>query len=158
MATIDDATRELRLAPQTDESKGNWYLLTGLILGLILGLIYAWLINPVIYENTLPASLKDHYKDTYRSTIAEVFSATGNLERARQRLALLEDEDQVFTLGAQAQQALGKGNTEQAHALALLASAIQSSESVQPLPVESTANPPADAVPTQTLPALTPIP
>lgn len=158
MPTMDDATRELRLTPQPVEKKGNWYLLTGVILGLLLGLLYAWVINPVVYENTLPASLKDHYKDTYRSTIAEVYSATGNLDRAMQRLALLEDEDPVFTLGAQAQRELAAGNTSQAHALALLASVIQSGESSQPLPAEATANPPADAVHTQTLPALTPIP
>ena len=155
---MDDATRELRLAPQPVEKKGHWYLLTGVILGLILGLLYAWVINPVVYENTLPASLKDHYKDTYRSTIADVFTAAGNLERARQRLALLEDDDPVFTLGAQAQRELAKGNSAQAYALALLASAIQPGESPQSSPVESTAIPPADSIPTQTLPALTPIP
>jgi len=158
---MNEATRELRLAPEPVEpveKKGHWYLLTGVILGLILGLFYAWIINPVIYENTLPASLNDAYKDTYRRTIADVFAATGNLERAEQRLALLQDEDIVFVLGAQAQQALANGNASQAHALALLASALQSGESAQPLPAAPTARPPADAVPTQTLPAVTPIP
>lgn len=158
---MNEATRELRLAPEPVEpveKKGHWYLLTGVTLGLILGLFYAWIINPVIYENTMPASLNHAYKDTYRRTIAEVFSATGNLERAEQRLALLEDEDVVFVLGAQAQQALAKGNTSQAHTLALLASALQSGESAQPLPDEPTAQPPENAVPTQTLPALTPVP
>lgn len=155
---MSDATREMKLAREPIEKKGNWYLLTGLILGLILGLLYAWVINPVIYENTLPASLKNNYKDTYRSTIADVFSATGNLERAQLRLDLLDDEDVVFTLGAQAQRELANGNTEQAHALALLASAIQSDNPLQPQPAEPSAQPPADAVPTQTLPPLTPIP
>ena len=158
---MNEATRELRLAPEPVEpveKKGHWYLLTGVILGIMLGLLYAWVINPVIYENTLPASMNEPYKDSYRHTIAEVFSATGNLERAKQRLALLEDEDVVFVLGAQAQQALAKGDSSQAHALALLASALQSGENAQPLPAEPTAQPPADAVPTQTLPALTPIP
>lgn len=51
-----DETQALRSSPQEPTGKrGGWYLLTGVILGLILGLIYAWVINPVVYESTLPS-------------------------------------------------------------------------------------------------------
>ena len=102
-----------------------WYLLTGLILGFLLGLLYAWLINPVVYSNTEPATLRADFKDNYRLTIAQAYAASGDLERTESRLALLRDDDAVFMLGSQAQQALAAGFSEDARALALLASALQ---------------------------------
>ncbi len=152
-----EATRKLRVQPPeiphtektTQHKRGSWYLLTGLILGLIFGLAYAWLVDPLVFQNTDPASLGPSSKDAYRSLIAQTYQKTGNLKRAVSRLALLEDPDPVYALGAQAQQALAEGESGEAHALALLASALQSGEAapVEPLPTES---PPP--VPTRTLP------
>ncbi|MBG0770961.1 MAG: hypothetical protein H0S82_04595 [Anaerolineaceae bacterium] len=102
-----------------------WYLLTGLVLGFLLGLLYAWWVNPVVYSNTEPATLRSDYQENYRLVIAQAYAATGNLERAESRLALLRDEDAIFELGSQAQQALAAGFSEDARALALLASALQ---------------------------------
>jgi len=102
-----------------------WYLLTGLILGFLLGLMYAWLINPVVYSDTEPVSLRADFKHNYRLTIAQAYAITGDLERAESRLALLNDEDPIFTLGSQAQQALAAGYAEDARALAVLAAALQ---------------------------------
>lgn len=102
-----------------------WYLLTGLVLGFLLGLLYAWLLNPVVYNNTEPATMRSDYKDLYRVTIAQAYAATGDLARAESRLALLRDEDPVFVLGTQAQQMLADGEAEDARALALLAAALQ---------------------------------
>ena len=102
-----------------------WYLLTGLILGFLLGLLYAWLINPVVYSDTEPASMRADFKENYRLTIAQAYAATGDLERAESRLVLLNDEDPIFTLGSQAQQALAAGFAEDARALALLAAGLQ---------------------------------
>lgn len=155
---MPEATRKLRAQPPTTgpaanspgEKRGAWYLLTGVILGLIFGLAYAWLLNPVVYENATPASLRDSSKDIYRSLIAQTYKETGNLARAASRLALLEDPDPVYALGAQAQQALAEGQPVEAHALALLASALGSSEPAQ---AES-----APTIPTQTLPNPTPTP
>jgi len=137
---LDDfeETRQIRVSdprpPEVviNERKGTqekqpfpWYLLTGLILGFLLGLFYAWLINPVVYSNTEPATLRADFKDNYRLTIAQAYAASGDVERAQSRLALLRDEDTVFALGSQAQQALAAGFSEDARALALLASAVQ---------------------------------
>lgn len=154
-----EETKILPITPKPPEKRSSWYLLTGLILGLMLGLLYAWLVNPVVYENTTPATLQKTYKDAYRSTIARVFAATGDLERARQRLDLLEDADPIFSLGKQAQQAQADGNMEEALSLALLASALQSEllPLITPTPTTSTPDVPP-GVPTQTLPPLTPVP
>lgn len=102
-----------------------WYLITGLVLGFLLGLLYAWWVNPVVYSNTEPATLRSDYKDNYRLTIAQAYAATGDLERAQSRLALLREEGTIIELGSQAQQALAAGFSEDARALALLASALQ---------------------------------
>ena len=122
---MNDQTQELRINTQPEEKKHHWYLLTGLIIGIAAGLIITWLLFPVVYQDTLPASLSPAYKEIYRSTIAQVYAATGNLERAASRLALLEDEDVIYALGAQAQRALADGQEKEARALALLASEIQ---------------------------------
>ena len=158
---MNDQTREIRLNPQPDKKRSHWYLLTGLVLGVAVGLIYAWLINPVVYQDTTPRTLSESYKEIYRRIIAEVFAATGDLERATSRLSLLEDENEVFALGAQAQRALSEGREEEAHALALLASAIQSGqptgESI-PTIISPSEAPNEPSIPTQTLPKQAPEP
>jgi len=90
-----------------------------------------------------------------------VYALTGNLSHASQRLALLNDENSVHTLGQQAQRELAVGNDEEARALALLASALQMSPADQiPTAINTTPTPTATVVgvPTQTLPVLTPVP
>ena len=163
MSPENQATRKLRVQPAPSEptahppepKRGSWYLLTGLILGLVFGLLYAWLVNPVVYHNTHPASLKGSFKDGYRSNIAQAYAETGNLDRAVNRLALLEDPDPVYALGGQAQQALAEGQPEEAHALAMLASTLQGAASIEAVPIPTATLPP---VPTRTLPVYTPTP
>ena len=145
-------TRELQIQPASTPKRGSWYLLTGLVIGLLLGLAYACLINPVVYKDSRPASLSESDKDYYLATIAMVYAETGHLERAISRLVLLEDENPVFTLGAQAQQALADEEPTEAYALALLASVLQSP------PAESQSTDTPCPVPTQTLPISTPNP
>ncbi len=137
------------LSPQSRKKKPPWFILTGIFLGLLLGLAYSWWINPIIYENAHPANLDTDDKETYRVTIAQAFAATGNLERAMGRLELLNDQEIVYTLGAQAQRALAAGKGDQAYALALLASALQSHE----IPTAT-----LERIPTQTLPQPTQMP
>lgn len=138
-------TQEVRNTSEPVEQRGAWYLLTGVILGIILGLFYTWVIDPVIYENITPINLEDEEKDIYRSMIAQVYAATGNFNRAVLRLAVLEDDAPVHTLGAQAQRALADGRQGEAWCLALLASDLQAS-----LENVSQAHP-TDVIPTRTL-------
>jgi hypothetical protein len=163
VSSENQSTRKLRVQSDPSEpnahvpepKQGSWYLLTGLVLGLAFGLVYAWLVNPAIYQHVTPASLAPTFKDSYRSLIAQTYAATGNLERATHRLALLEDPNPVFALGAQAQQALADGQAEEAHALALLASALQGDATMEAGPIPTATLPP---VPTRTLPINTPTP
>ena len=105
-----------------NDRRGSWYLLTGVVIGLALGLVYAWLISPVAYVDTEPATLRKDYKEIYRDQIAAAYAATGNLPRARLRLALLKDADPAAALAAQAQSILAQsGSQDDARHLALLA-------------------------------------
>jgi len=112
------------------ERRGHWYLLTGFIIGVTLGIVYAWKINPVKYENTLPASLRADFKDQYRELIAVAYTANKSLERAKVRLAQLGDPDPKQTLAIQAQHSLAAKNPRpEAYALGQLAIALSQAES-----------------------------
>ena len=84
------------------ENRGPWYLLTGLLIGLAAGLIYAWLVQPVQYADAAPNTLSESARDQYRAMIALAYKADGNLGRARQRLALLNDSNPAQALQTQA--------------------------------------------------------
>jgi hypothetical protein len=64
-------------------------LLFGLVLGLLVGLLYGWIIRPVEYVDTAPASLRDDYRADYVLMIAEAYLQEEDLELARVRLASL---------------------------------------------------------------------
>ena len=122
-----DQTQEIRIPESPPVRKRrSWYLLSGLVLGLVIGLVYAWLVNPIVYSHATPAGMQADDQDSYRSMIAQVYTVTGDLDRAKLRLAVLEDDNPVFALGSQAQRCMAEGNTEEARSLALLASALQS--------------------------------
>ncbi len=109
-----------------EQNRGNWYLLTGLILGLIMGIVYAWVIAPVKEVDTHPNLLRSDYKDIYRELISRAYQANNNLPRAEARLELLGDEDPSLALAAQAQRYLAEsGDNETAKILANLSAALQ---------------------------------
>jgi uncharacterized membrane protein YccC len=108
-----------------EDERGNWYLLTGVVLGIILGILFAWVISPVKYVDTAPESLKDEFKDQYRVLIASAYVANGDLVRAKARLALLDEADIYLVVAEQAQQMLAEGGSvEEAQALGRLALAL----------------------------------
>jgi len=109
-----------------DQSRGNWYLLTGLVLGLIMGMLYTWVISPVKEVDTHPHFLREDYQDIYRTLIARAYQANDNLPRAKARLELIGDEEPTLALAAQAQRYLAEGgDIETAKVLASLSSALQ---------------------------------
>jgi len=151
---MNEFLQKLKLPTPTIKNKGAWFIITGLILGVILGAIYSVWVNPLVLNNTHPASLEESDKAIYRLTIAQVYAATGNFDRASRRLELLNDVNPFFTLGAQAQRALAADEGDQAFTLALLASALRSEQ--QPSQLAPTAT--LQNIPTQTLPLPTQTP
>ncbi len=133
-----------------DSKQGAWYLLTGLLLGLGIGLLVAWVISPVSYDDTSPNTMQDDYKDIYRSLAAQVYQVSGNYARAESRILLLQDDDAIAALAAQAQRLIAQpGGEAEARALAVLAAALQRGAGGL---VQIT--PPEEASATQTLPTL----
>ena len=108
-----------------------WDILLALLAGLGLGLVYSWILSPIRVTDTEPAILRADFKDQYRASIAAAYAATGNLPRARARLALLGDSDPIQALNAQAQQMLASGDSfqlaDQIAALALALNEVGSS-------------------------------
>lgn len=130
-----------------EQNRGNWYILTALILGLALGLVYAWVIAPVSQVDTHPNLLRDDYKDIYRSLIARAYRANNNLPRAAARLDLIGDKEPALALAAQAQRFLAEsGDNEMALILANLSAALQAAnQPVQTAPAPSQTSPPDPA-------------
>ena len=60
-----------------------------LITGLGLGMYVGWVVSPVRYVDTDPASLAETYKDDYILMTATLYSADGDLAAAQTRLATL---------------------------------------------------------------------
>ncbi len=123
-----------------EQNRGNWYLLTGLILGLVLGIVYSWVIAPVKEVDTHPNLLRSDYKDIYRELISKAYQANNNLPRAEARLELLGDQDPALSLAAQAQRYLAEsGDNQTAKILANLSAALQQAAitAETPLPAPS---------------------
>jgi hypothetical protein len=101
------------------------YLVTGLALGLAIGLWFSWVAAPVEIIDTHPVNLREDFKARFRETIALAYTASGDLNRASARLALLGDPDLARGLAVQAQITLAEdGSEEAARALGLLAAAL----------------------------------
>lgn len=100
-------------------------ILGGLAIGLAMGLLIAWVISPVEYTDTSPASMREEFKDQYRSAIASAFNSTGNLERARARLSLVGDASPEQALISQAERMLISGSApDSAFEIAMLINAL----------------------------------
>ncbi len=109
------------------DKRGPWFILTGLMIGLGLGIGIAWGMPQAQPVNTSPASLRFDFKDEYRYMIAAAYTVSGDLGRARARLATLEEADPVHSLGEQAQRMLAQNSSlERVRILANLSEALQS--------------------------------
>jgi hypothetical protein len=58
-------------------------------IGIGIGLVYGWIIEPVQYVDTAPASLRLDYKTDYVLMVAEAYQVEQDLNLAVQRLSLL---------------------------------------------------------------------
>jgi hypothetical protein len=117
----------------------------------MLGLGYAWLISPLQYVDTSPASLQDEFKEQYRALIAAAYTANGDLARAQARLVLLQDPTIADTLAAQAQRALAAGaSADEVRALAQLAAVANAPPASVPTAAPLTQFPTPTVLPTET--------
>jgi len=90
--------------------------------GLAAGLVFAWGLAPVNYYNAAPDSLDPQQKLIYAALIGDLYTAEGDLERARQRLSDLGIEPSGAALAASIEQYLDSGGrTEEVRSLARLA-------------------------------------
>jgi hypothetical protein len=123
--------------------------LTGFLIGLALSLAYTWVIEPPPLTDTTPAALNPHDKEIYTVLIAAAYVDDGDLERARKRLAELEEPDIGNTIVALAERYINEGrDARDIRSLARLADALGGT---------SAAMRPFIATPTPT-PTLTPTP
>ncbi|GAB4493081.1 MAG: hypothetical protein Fur0016_20930 [Anaerolineales bacterium] len=110
-----------------NDHRGPWFIFTGLLLGLGIGIGVAWGVPQAQPVNTSPASLRYDFKNEYRYMIAAAYTVSGDLGRARARLATLADPDSLLALGEQAQRMLAQNSSiERVRILANLSEAIQS--------------------------------
>jgi hypothetical protein len=117
------------------EKRGPWYLLTGLLIGAVIGIIYSSFIAPVRYTNTLPSTLSDTDKKSYRLMVALAYMADLNLTRATARLAVLHDDVPYTTLLTNQANDLQNSQSKDAQALLALASALARNPTQTPQPV-----------------------
>jgi hypothetical protein len=125
------------------ESRGPWYLLTGVVIGLALGVLYGWLIAPVSYTDTQPHTLRADLKDEYRTLIALAYLSNGNAARAQTRLELLRDVNPAEVLALQAQRRNAAGPQDEVRALGLLAGIAGAPPLSEPSPVAQSTQPEA---------------
>lgn len=133
-----------------NEKRGNWHLLTGLIIGMLIGLVISVVMVPVKYVDTEPSALEPGDREVYRGLVARAYLVEADNGRAFARLEQLGDVSAADALVAQAQKELGAGSNEtESRALALLAAAVsENSLQITPLPrvlVDATAIPTATA-------------
>ncbi len=140
------------------ESRGPWYLLTGLLIGLAIGVVYGWLVAPVSYTDTQPHTMRAELKDDYRILIALAYLANGNDARALARLDLLRDVNPAEVLALQAQRRNAAGAPEnEVRALGLLAGIAGAPPLSSPSAVtQASETDPPGTPPASTLPTGTP--
>jgi hypothetical protein len=126
--------------------------LAGFILGFAAGLVYSWILSPVEYTDTAPASLRQDFKEDYLSLVASAYVASGDLNRARSRLALLGISASPEALSRLAQSRLAAGRPEsEARSLAQLAAVLGE----RPSALIGTASPTPPVNPAATSPTAT---
>ncbi len=128
-----------------------WWIaggLVGLVIGMSMGLTYAWILDPPPLSLATVASLNARDKEVYMVLVAAAYAADGNLDRARERLARLEDVDVANTIVTLAERFASEGgDARDVRVLARLADKLgRTSASVRPF----IATPTSTAAPTFT--------
>ena len=88
----------------------RWLIpLLAAIVGAAAGVLYGWVINPVKFVDTTPASLRADYRTDYVLMVAEAYHADHNVELASRRLAIFGSESpaELSLLAVQTGEGLG---------------------------------------------------
>ena len=101
------------------------------IIGIALGLFYGWIINPVQFVDTTPASLRIDYRTDYVLMVAEAYHSDQNVELAVRRLAIFGSESPAV-LAAQALQA-GRQSNYSDNDVSLLQELTRAMQAYQPV-------------------------
>ena len=101
------------------------WAVVGLALGFALGLGYAWVIQPAKFRGAEPTSLQPVYRGEYILLVASAYEATGNLEYARNRLALFPELNADALSGLAQQVVAAGGSQDAARGLARLSVALR---------------------------------
>ena len=85
--------------------------LLAIILGIVLGLAYGWIVSPVKFVDTTPASLRADYRTDYVLMVAEAYHADQNADLAARRLAIFggKSPDDIASQALQAGRQTGYG-------------------------------------------------
>lgn len=71
------------------------FFIISIAAGLGLGLYYGWVISPLQYVDTTPATLRADFRADYTLMVAETFQSEQNLDSAARRLGILGSEPPV---------------------------------------------------------------
>lgn len=132
-----------------------WWIggvLVGLVTGMSLGLTYAWILDPPPLSLAAAASLNPRDREVYMVLVAAAYTADGNLDRAKERLARLEDADTAGAVVALAERRVSEGgDTRDVRVLASLADTLGSTSAlVRPFIATPTTTPTSTHTPTPT--------
>jgi hypothetical protein len=108
------------------------YSAIALIIGIGIGLFYGWVINPVQFVDTTPASMRADYRADYVLMIAEAYHADQNTDLAIRRLAVLGSNSPA-NMAAQALQT-GQSIGYSADDISLLQELTRALQAYQPAP------------------------
>ncbi len=106
-------------------------LIAGLV-GIGAGLAYGWVINPVKFVDTTPASLRADYRTDYVLMVAESFHAEHDVQVAGRRLAIFGAESPAAISLAALDSAQSSGYSESD--IALLQELTRALQASQPVP------------------------
>ena len=101
------------------------------IIGIALGLFYGWIINPVQFVDTTPASLRVDYRTDYVLMVAEAYHADQNVDLAVRRLAIFGSETPA-ALAAQSLQ-VGRQSNYSENDVSLLQELTRAMQAYQPV-------------------------
>jgi hypothetical protein len=149
-------------------------LLIGFIVGLVIALYYTWVVDPIIYLDAGPARLQDEDKAEYILLVSQSYAATGDWDKALERLEALDDDALDETVADQLEQYLREGRPAsvlnnmavlaaqlgvESPALSVFGLVAGGTATPSPTAVSETATPTQSPTPTNTrLPTRTPAP